>query len=270
MKSVALRIEHGNHDDGLLVMKMCKRKKAYPLRPQAMRDLLAMSRETGEEFNIYNCGFCGKLHIGHKSKPVFEFTRNELFTDTLYIGEECLVNLRCDSEFYIFKVPLTLANASTSEIVEEGELVAFKEGQAPYYEKGGIQSKKWQIFTAMAYRQLHQYYGCQDVLESKRQSMGTLNCILLIQPDAVIEPQTNELEPVAVQAPAVEPEQNPMPEVTTLPNGDVPEVQETLLEKLRRLSSPDSGMTGEFFRGYVFALLEQEHAVGNEMLAVAA
>jgi len=58
----------------------CKRKKAYPIRSMAERDLINMNRDFNESLNIYECEHCNKLHIGHKDNKVIEYNDDDFLT----------------------------------------------------------------------------------------------------------------------------------------------------------------------------------------------
>lgn len=90
--------------------------------------------------------------------------------------------------------------------------------------------------------------------------MGTLDCFLIIQREVPQHPTIQETATISNQI---------SPNLFSESGGETANVSgighnESLLEKIFRLSSPESDMSGEFFRGYIYALLQQELS-GNSM-----
>jgi hypothetical protein len=228
----------------------CKRKKGYPLKSLAERDLASMIRETGDDLNLYDCGYCGKIHIGHKSKEVFEFARKDLCKDYIDIGNESLVNIRHEDSFYIFKVPKKSASLTSPEIVEVGELVSVKDGYAPYIGHGGIRSRQWQVFTAMAFRPLHDFMGIEQSLDAKRQTMGRLDCILVVQAE------NKPTVALAVTSPAAMVQKKDVMAELKMP--EEIQLERNLLKKIYD-AALESGSSDDYFRGYVRGLIESSN-----------
>lgn len=234
---------------------MCKRKKAYPIMSMAERDLTRMTRDIKEDFVIYECEHCNKLHIGHKKSKVVELSNEDLQSDYVDVGDCCLINIKAENSFYIIKTSQKYINAPLPEIIEAGELVAYKDGTEPYFAKGGVKAKQFYIFINMQYRHLYSHvFGnenifaeCQNALDAKREAMETFDHILLYQNyEAVAAPNPVQVQHVAT--PAILPDST---KISKLSDAKA----ETLLEKLFRLSA-DTKVSDGFFRGYVRGLFE--------------
>lgn len=143
---------------------------------------------------------------------------------------------------YIFSLGDSEAlKGSTEDIYREGVLVAYKKGKDPFKERGGARSAHWKVFQALYPRFVVEsdILDFLAIIETKMREMGAIG--VSVKEDLVVEAE----EP---KSDAGLDEEVPPAELSGL-------TTEELLSKLREMSAPGSGISGDYFKGFVHGVL---------------
>ena len=215
-------------------LRMCKPKVKYALFSTAQKIAEQSSKSSGERIEPYKCEICGSYHIGHPK----EYDMN-----APPIQEMNLAKVRDPlGNHYIFSLADSEAlNGSTEDIYCKGVLVAYKKGKDPFKERGGARSAHWRIFQSLFPRfvQESDTVAFLEVIQAKMQEMGVIG--VSVKEELVVEAE----EP---QSEAGLDEEVPSAELAGL-------TTEELLSKFREMSAHGSGISGDYFKGFVHGVL---------------
>lgn len=220
-------------------LRMCKHKAKYALLSTAQKKAEQSSAKSGEKIEPYKCSMCGSWHIGHPK---------EYDVEAKSIEELHLAKIRDPwSNHYIFAVEIEEElKGSALEICKVGTLVAYKKGKDPFKERGGSRSKHWRNFQALYPRFIQESdFEFMQIIEAKMGQMGLIG----VKPEEVPGKSEEELgAPVAEQAPLPNPSLEGPELLTRLSLEDI-------LKKFEEMSAPDSGLTGDYVKGFVHGVL---------------
>jgi len=232
-------------------LRMCKPKIKYALLSTAQKKAEQSSEKSGERIEPYKCEICGSYHIGHPK----EYDMN-----APPIQEMNLAKVRDPlGNHYIFSLAGSEAlNRSTEDIYSKGVLVAYKKGKDPFKERGGARSNHWRIFQSL-FPRFVQESDTVVFLEIIQNKMGEMGAIGVKREEELVGPVENEGKEVDELKSAPGNDEARLRELAQgrwLGEGETSKLStEELLSKLREMSAPGSGISGDYFKGFVHGVL---------------
>jgi len=151
----------------------CTRKTAYPIKSMAERDAKSLTDSTGLLITTYHCKFCDKYHVGNTPTREVEAKRMEY----KFFVEECgvlLAKIRIHDHHWIYMLPPGTPENEYS-VLDNGTLVAYKEGGDFFREKDGLKSTHWQIMSHLLPIYPRDPERLRDRLDEHLGNMGEYN-----------------------------------------------------------------------------------------------
>ena len=214
-------------------LRMCKPKIKYALLSTATKKAEQSSKSSGERIEPYKCDFCESYHIGHPK---------EHDMNAPPIQEMILAKVRDPlGNHYIFSLGDSEAlNRSTEAIYSSGVLVAYKKGKDPFKERGGARSAHWRIFQSLFPRFVleSETVAFLEVIQNKMGEMGAIG----------VKREEELGVPVATTSATSETPESKSEEVSKLS-------LEEILSKFEEMSAPNSGLSGDYVKGFVHGVL---------------
>jgi len=214
-------------------LRMCKPKIKYALLSTATKKAEQSSEKSGERIEPYKCDLCESYHIGHPK---------EYDMEAKPIGELILAKVRDPlGNHYIFSLGDSEAlNGSTADIYSAGVLVAYKKGKDPFKERGGARSAHWRIFQSLFPRFVleSETVAFLEVIQNKMGEMGAIG----------VKREEELGVPVATTSATSETPESKSEEVSKLS-------LEEILSKFEEMSAPNSGLSGDYVKGFVHGVL---------------
>jgi len=222
-------------------LRMCKPKIKYALLSTATKKAEQSSKSSGERIEPYKCDFCESYHIGHPK---------EHDMNAPPIQEMILAKVRDPlGNHYIFSLGDSEAlNRSTEAIYSSGVLVAYKKGKDPFKERGGARSAHWRIFQSLFPRFVLESDTVEflEIMESKMGEMGIIG----------VSVKEELREPVENEGPSVDEPKSEAGLDEEVPSAELVSLTtEELLLRFREMSAPGSGISGDYFKGFVHGVL---------------
>jgi hypothetical protein len=123
----------------------CKRKVAYPIKSMADRVAAEYTKEDGFLVSTYKCPYEDHWHIGHEPTSETKGKRMEYKFFTQESGV-LLAKIKIQDTHWVFMLPQG-APENEYSVLENGILVATKEGTGFFKEKDGVHSRHWQVMS---------------------------------------------------------------------------------------------------------------------------